>query len=107
MLFSGVTLAFPAFELEGFALLSALHTSWALAICFTAFALRKRRWGARWWVFFTLLTSVFYFFVMPSIISILGMALNIAAFILVLLSWNLTFQVISPKANEPESEVAA
>lgn len=88
-LLSAAALGFPALALNGTVLPMAMFGGWGVAHCLAAFALRKRRWGVRWWGSALCVLSAAWLLLMPRMmISLLGAAINVGALLLILFSWN-------------------
>ena len=61
--------------------------AWGVAYCVGGFALRKRRWGVRWWGSALCVVSALVLLLMQVALSLPGAAINIAALGFILGSW--------------------
>lgn len=89
VLLVGFAIGYPALMTQGTPAVLIAFGLWGFASCLAAFALRKRRWAVRWWGSALCILSAAVMLVIQVKISPLGIALNIGAVVLLLLSWNL------------------
>jgi hypothetical protein len=89
VLLIGVSLGYPAFATHGATLPLIMFGIWGVVVCVAAFAMRKRRWGVRWWSTALCVISAVLIMLPLNKFSLFGAAINVGALVLVLLSWNL------------------
>lgn len=61
---------------------------WGVAFCAAGFAMRRRRWGVRWWGAGLCVVSVVILLVFYTPQVIIGIAINLGALGLLLASWD-------------------
>lgn len=101
-LLSAAALGFPALAMHGSVMPMALFGSWGVLHSAAALALRKRRWGGRWWASGLCVLSVVALLLMPRMmISLLGAAINAGALLLILFSWRVGEAASHPAMAAP------
>ncbi len=96
VLLAGFAVGYPALMTQGTPVFLVAFAVWGTATCLAAFALRKRRWGVRWWASALCLLSALTMLLMNVKLSLLGVALNILALVLIVISWRFQLQPGAP-----------
>ena len=97
LVISGIAIGYPAFATEGAVGPIFIMVAWGIAYCVGGFALRRRQWGVRWWASALCAISVLVLLFVQVKMSLLGIALNIAALVLIAGSWRAL--VLAPAPN--------
>jgi len=95
VLLGGFAIGYPAYATQGTALPLILFLVWGIAVCLSAFALRKGRWGVRWWGAALCTLAILGLLVSGLKIALFGIALNAAALWSVISCW----RSITPAAS--------
>ena len=93
VLLVGFAIGYPAFAMHEDIAPLLLFAIWGVSFCLGGFALRRRRWGVRWWGSFLCIISAGALLLAQVKLSLLGVAINLAALGLVLGSWQLPARV--------------
>ena len=88
LLASAGAIGYPALVVRGTSTLLVTLAVWGAAYLSAGFALSRRLWGVRWWGSALAALSALALLAVPSAISVVGVALNLAALVLILCSWH-------------------
>jgi hypothetical protein len=97
LLLSAVAIGYPAMVTRSSIAPAALLVVWGVAYVIGGFALRRRIWGVRWWASALSGLSAVVLFIVQYKLSLLGVAVNVAALALIILSW----RVLAPTSAAP------
>ena len=87
MLFIGFAVGYPAFATKGTLIPLILMGGWGLLFCIGGIALRRPRWGIRWWGAGLCIGSTVVLLTLGAKISLLGIVINLAALVLIIFTW--------------------
>jgi len=87
VLLSGFAIGYPAVATRGAFGPLVVTAVWGIAYCLGGFALRRRQWGVRWWGSALCIISTLVLLVIQVRVSSLGVAVNVAALVLIAMSW--------------------
>lgn len=106
VLFGGLAIGYPVLVSQGNPAILIGFGVWGVATCLAAFSLRKRRWGARWWGGGLCVISALTMLVIGVKLSLLGLLVNVAVLVLILMSWQIELQQVVPADGPRPSDSA-
>jgi cobalamin biosynthesis protein CobD/CbiB len=87
VLLIGFAIGYPALAKQGNIVPLVVSTTWGIAFGLGGLALRRGRWGVRWWLSALCIVSIVALLLAQATISLPGMLVNAVVLVLLMVSW--------------------